>query len=417
MEDSSQLKAAILTVGDELTCGYRLDTNSRTISRRLVTVPLDVVLHLTVGDIAEDIHRGLDAALDVADVTIVTGGLGPTEDDLTRHTIADYFGLDLVENTEALVRLKERFARYGRQMSPSNRKQALIPEGGQIIHNDRGTAPGFYLQEDGKHLFVTPGIPYEMIGMLDAFILPRLRALAGGGRVVRRADLKVYGLPESEINERIQPMLRRGRNPVLGLLPHRGTITIELVARADIPEEAERLLAQDQDRLRELLGRHVISQDERDLPQVVADLLVDQGLTIATAELGTGGLVAARLTEPEGLGSWFQHSVVLSSRRDAVATFGGGDGMEEDLALGLARAARRRSSVDIGIGTGAVRIPPDSDSQRPYGTIRAAVDLRGRATCRELRFNGDRARIREWAADAVLALTRLWILRVLDLKK
>ena len=180
------MKAAILTIGDELTCGYRLDTNSKTISRRLATVPLDVILHLTVEDDTEAIHKGLRTALDAAGVVIATGGLGPTEDDLTRQAVATYFGLELVEDAGALARIRERFARRGRGMPESNRVQAQVPAGSTIIYNDRGTAAGFYLPADGKHLFVTPGIPYEMEGMLEEFILPYLRELVGAGRHVRR---------------------------------------------------------------------------------------------------------------------------------------------------------------------------------------------------------------------------------------
>ena len=405
------MKAAILTIGDELTCGYRLDTNSQAISRRLATVPLDVILHLTVEDDTEAIHKGLRTALDAAGVVIATGGLGPTEDDLTRQAAATYFGLELVEDTEALARIRERFARRGRTMPESNRVQAQVPAGSTIIYNDRGTAAGFYLPVDGKHLFVTPGIPYEMEGMLEEFILPHLRKLVGAGRHVRRAALKVYGLPESEINERIRPLLARGRNPLLGLLPHRGTITVEVVAAAATPGEAETLLATDLAALRAELGRHIISEDGRDLPQVVADLLVERGLTIATAELGTGGLVAARLTEPEGSERWFRRSAVVDEEIASLDKPKGGSLADEETALTMASTARYAASSDIGVGVGAVAIPKDGTPQRPYGAIHIAVNLRGHMICRRLSFNGDRARVREWAADGALALVRLWVLR------
>ncbi len=404
------MKAAILTIGDELTCGYRLDTNSQAISRRLATVPLDVILHLTVEDGTEAIHKGLRTALDAAGVVIATGGLGPTEDDLTRQAVATYFGLELVEDAEALARIRERFARRGRAMPESNRIQAQVPAGSTIIYNDRGTAAGFYLPADGKHIFVTPGIPYEMEGMLEEFILPHLRKLVGAGHHVRRAALKAYGLPESEINERIQPLLARGRNPLLGLLPHRGTITVEVVAAAATPGKAETLLATDLAALRAELGRYIISEDERDLPQVVADLLVKRGLTIATAELGTGGLVAARLTEPEGSERWFRRSAVVDEEIASLDKPRGCNLADEETALTMASTARYAASSDIGVGVGAVAIPKDGTPQRSYGVIHIAVNLRGNMICRRLSFNGDRARVREWAADGALALVRLQVL-------
>jgi nicotinamide-nucleotide amidase len=403
------MKAAILTIGDELTCGYRLDTNSQVISRRLISVPAEVILHLTVNDDLEAIHRGLRTVLDAADVVILTGGLGPTEDDLTRQAVAAYFDLELVENAQALAHMRERFARRSRTMPESNRIQAKVPAGSHIIYNDRGTASGFYLSVDGKHIFVTPGIPYEMEGMLERFILPQLQELAGDGRHVRRVALKVYGLPESEINERIRPMLARDRNPLLGLLPHRGTITIEVVATGVTPDETETLIEADLAMLRAELGRYIISEDGRDLPQVVADLLVEHGLTIAAAELGTGGLVAARLTEPEGCEQWFRRSLTFNSEREASGRGGKSHLNYEDDALTMANAIRQASAVDIGVGVGTITIPEDSVPQRPYGVIYVAVNLRGHETCRRLSFNGDRAHVREWAADAVLALVRLWV--------
>jgi nicotinamide-nucleotide amidase len=436
------MKSAILTIGDELTCGYRLDTNTQTISRRLALLPAEVVLHLTVGDDLEAVHRGLRTALEAADAVIVAGGLGPTEDDLTRQAIATYFGLELVENAEALARIRERFARFRRTMPESNRTQAQVPTGSQIIYNDRGTAAGFYLLveggtpvtlgelspnpplgelspnpplrgglESGKHVFVTPGIPYEMEGMLEGFILPRLRELVGAGRHVRRAAIKVYGLPESGINELIQPMMARDRNPLLGLLPHRGTITVEVTATGATSEEAEQLLEADLAALQVALGRYVISEDGRDLPQVVADLLVERGMTIATAELDTSGLVAARLTEPEGSERWFRRSAVVDEEIASLDKPKGGNLADKETALTMASTARYAASADIGVGVGAIAIPEDSTPQRPYGVVHVAVNLRGQATCRKLSFNGDRVRVREWAADAALALVRLWVLK------
>lgn len=406
------MRAAILAVGDELTCGYRLDTNSQVISRHLALLPVDVVMHLTVGDDLETIHRGLHAVLGEAEAIVITGGLGPTEDDLTRQAVATYFGLELVEDAEALTRIQERFAHRGRAMPESNRIQAQVPAGGTVIYNDRGTAAGFYLTVDGAHIFVTPGIPYEMEGMLEGFILPRLQELVGGGYHILRAAVKVYGLPESEINERIRPMLARDRDPLLGLLPHRGTITIEVVARGATEEEAEARIAADLAALRADLGRYVISEDERDLPQVVADLLVERGLTIATAELGTGGLMAARLTEPEGSERWFRGSLVFGSEAVGMPASAQEDSPPtgDVNALALADTARRLSPADVGVGAGAVTIATDSRPGRPCGVIHVAVDVRGQAICRRLSFSGDRVRVREWAADAALALVRLRLL-------
>jgi nicotinamide-nucleotide amidase len=246
--------------------------------------------------------------------------------------------------------------------------------------------------------------------MLQGFILPRLRELVGTGHCTRRAALKVYGLPESEINERIRPLLVRGRNPLLGLLPHRGTITVEVVAAGPTPQAVDALAEADLVPLRAALGRYVISEDERELPQVVADLLVERGWTIATAEFGMGGLVAARLTEPEGSRRWFRRSIVLDAELAASEESEGDDLPDEELALTMAASARKATGADVGVGVGEVVVPADSTPQRPYGVVHVAVNVRGQETSRRLSFNGDRASVREWAADAALGLVRLWML-------
>ena len=399
------MKAAIVAIGDELTCGYRLDTNSQFISQRLSSVPLDVVLHLTVPDTTKAIHEGLATALQAADVVIATGGLGPTEDDLTRQAVATYFGLTLEENAEALDRIRERFYRRNLHMPESNRQQAQVPAGSQTIQNDRGTAPGFYLHRETKHLFVTPGIPYEMDGMLEGFILPRLRELAGDDHHVRRTALKVYGLPESKINEIIRPLLTRGSNPLLGLLPHRGTITVEITASGDSTAKADTLLLNTVERLRELLGKYIISEDERDLPQVVADLLLVRDMTVAVNEIGTGGLVAARLTKPDGYDRWFRNSHVADPEGWPLSSPLTDNRMQQ-AASEMACAARKNSNVELGIGVGPISTQMDDTRRGPYTVAYAAVDLQGVQTIRRLSFNGDRVRAREWIADSTLALAR-----------
>jgi nicotinamide-nucleotide amidase len=400
------MKAAALAIGDELTCGYQLDTNSQFISRRLVALPADVVLHMAVGDDLHAIHTALHVAMHMTKVdgepavVVISGGLGPTEDDLTRRAVAAHFGLALVEDADALAHIRERFAHRGREMPESNRIQAQVPAGSRIIHNSRGTAAGFYLQVQGdRHVFVTPGVPYEMEGMLEDFVLPRLRELVGTDAYTRRAFVKIYGLPESEINERIRSMLTRDRNPLLGLLPSMGTITVELVASGSTPEETGALIEADVAALRAELGRHVISDDGRELPQVVADLLVARELTIAVAEVGTGGLVVARLTEPEGAERWFCEGSVLE-----------GNPAGDTAALARALAARQATVADIGVGVGPVILPEESTSDSPYAAVDVAVNMRGQETHHRLRTSGDRARARQWAADGALDQVRLCLL-------
>ena len=398
------MNGAVLAIGDELICGYQLDTNSQEVSQQLALVPVDVVLHVSVGDDPAHIQAALRMALGMVDVLVVTGGLGPTEDDLTRQVIAAHFGRELIEDPEALERIRERFARRGRTMPDGNRMQAWVPAGSQIIQNNRGTAAGFYLTVEGKHIFVTPGVPYELTGMMEDFILPKLRELVGNGRAVARRLLNVYGMPESEINERIRDMMARGRNPLLGSLPHLGTITLEVVASAPTREEAEALAAADVETLRARLGAHIISENGQELPEIVAELLSERALTIATAEWGTGGLVAGRLTRVAGAGRWYRHGAVdVPALERPVET-------EEEAVRALAALARASTGADIGVGVGHLLVEDAQPGRRPWGSFWAAVDVQGQAVAQRFSLSGERSFLREWAADAVLGALRACLL-------
>ncbi len=393
------MRAAILTVGDELTSGYRLDSNSQAIARRLSTVPLDVVLHVTVGDELAAIQDGLRTALAAADVVIVSGGLGPTEDDLTRQAIAAFFDRPLVEDGEALERMRERFARRGRPMPDRNRIQAQVPAGSQVIQNEWGTAAGFSIQSGNQHIFVTPGVPYEMLGMLEQSILPRLRERVASGAALHRGVLKLFGPTESEIAERIQTLLGRERNPLLGLLPQRGTITVEVVAHAATPAEAEALVEADLATLQAIFGPAVLCRDERTLPQVVGDLLTESGLTLAVAETaeGSGGAILARLNEAEGCPRWLRGGQVAPAGAQAVEA--------------IATAVRRELHAAVGLASGAMVCPPDAEPERPYWMMSVAVDLAGENVTWPLSFAGQRQRARDFMADAALNLLRRQLLR------
>ncbi|MBN1955227.1 MAG: CinA family protein [Anaerolineae bacterium] len=392
------MRAALIAVGDELTCGYRLDTNSQFIAQQLAALPLDVVLHLTVGDETAAIQAALGMAMDVAKVIVVAGGLGPTEDDLTRQAVAQFFQRSLEENPAALERMQERFARRGRSMPERNRTQAQIPAGSQPILNDRGTAAGFYLPESGRHIFAVPGVPYEMAGMMAGFILPRLQQITSGTQAVRRGVLKVFGIPESEVAQRIAAMMGRERNPLLGLLPRLGTITVEIVAKGATPQQAQALLDADRQALQAILGDAVLCSDERTLPEVVGDLLAQQGLQLAVAEAvdGTGGAIAACLTEVAGSGQWFRRGEVREWRDPSPRL--------------LAEQIRRSAAADAGLVSGPLAMPTDAAPGRPYGVIHVAVDLNGAVVEQRLSYSGERGWVRQFAASAAVNMLRLQLL-------
>jgi nicotinamide-nucleotide amidase len=292
-------------------------------------------------------------------------------------------------------------------MPESNRIQASIPSGCEVIHNERGTAAGFYLNLEDKHLFVTPGVPFEMEGMLEGFIMPRLREVVDSEHYVARTMLKVYGLPESEINERIRPMLHRNRNPLLGLLPEQGTITVEIVAIGATASEAQALIDTDTAALYAELGANVISEDDRAMHEVTGDLLSERGLTVATTEVGSAGLLAARLTEPRGSDRWFRSGLVLSPLA-AARLLEETPLDDEEAARMLARQARERTLADIGVGVSALFEPSNQSTRLPYRTVCIALSTSQEEWSDTLRFRVGRAR--QWAAEAALASIRQHLL-------
>ncbi len=406
------MDAEIIAVGSELLTPHRLDTNSLYLTEKLNALGIEVRFKTVVGDDPERLAAVLRAALDRSPLVILTGGLGPTEDDVNRAVVAEVLGRRLHEVPEIRRRIEERFARLGRSMAENNLRQALVPEGAAWLPNDHGTAPGIWLEHKGVTIVLLPGPPGELKAMFEAQCRPRLERIATGERIRSRV-LKVVGLPESEVDQRIAPVYKAYANPVTTILATPGAIEIHLRARAASDAEAEALLTDLGDKVELALGDHVFSARGESLEEVVGMFLVMKHKTVAVAESCTGGLLSERLTRTPGSSNFFAGGAVCYSNElktklagvppSLIETHGA---VSKPTAQALAEGIRQRAAASLGVGITGIAGPGGGTPEKPVGLVYIALaDERG-TEVREFRFPGSRERIRQWASQAALEMVR-----------
>ena len=311
------MRAELLAIGSELLGPLRSDTNTLWLTARLLEAGIEVGARGTITDDAALLEHALRAALERADVVLATGGLGPTADDLTREAAAAALGRRLRRDPGLLQALRDRFASFGRRMSPVNEKQADVIEGAVVLPNARGTAPGQRIEHEGRMLVLLPGPPGEMQPMFEEQVLPLLRGRAGG-RILRTRVLRIAAMPESEVDALVAPLYRDVRNPRTTILGAPGEVELHLTGEGASVEEAEERIESLARGMRERLAERIYSEDGRDLPNVVAALLRERGLSLAVAESCTGGLLAARLTDVPGASAFLERAFVTYSNRAKV---------------------------------------------------------------------------------------------------
>lgn len=411
--DRGYKKAGIISIGNELLSGKTVDTNAAYIADRLRTVGLPVVCVCSVADEEPAIRRKLSLALEEADVLVISGGLGPTDDDLTRQAIAGLLGVDLVLRDDLLAGLRQFFDRRGIEMVRKNAIQAYIPQGTTPIANEWGTAPGIRAELGSKILYAMPGVPSEMRHMLDAFILPELRRYSAGQAIVVRR-LRCFGAGESKVAEMIGDAMQRGRNPLVNCTVNMGVITLEIVATAASTDEAEAMAIRKEQSLRAVLGDLVYGVGDQTLAEVVGEHLVRTGQSLAVAESCTGGLLASLITEIPGSSRYFTYGWVTYSNRAKntelqvpVEMIDKHGAVSEQVALAMAQGARRRSGADYAIAITGIAGPGGGSEQKPVGLVYIGVDSRDGAETSRFVFSSDRCFVRLRAAQTALNMLRL----------
>ena len=408
--------ASIVTIGNELLNGHTTDTNTTYICQQLLSIGIPVVSVYTVGDEISKIVLALKRAAEDADIVIATGGLGPTDDDITRQAFAEFLNVKLQLDSRLLEDIRRYFEERNLVMPERNAIQAHIPQGAEPVENPLGTAPGICARTGNKILFSLPGVPFEMKQMFEATILPRLRK-QGGGRFVVIKKIRCFGDGESVIAEKLGNLMARQRNPLINSTVSSGVITLHVVASGQDEKQAQEMAERDIDNLRSILRELVYGIDEQTLPEVVGQLLTDNKKTIATAESCTGGLVAKMLTDIPGSSAYFTQGWVTYSNKAKIEQLGVPQeliekygAVSEEVASAMAQHARQKAQTDYSIAITGIAGPSGGTEQKPVGLVYICVCSDNICQTRRFLFSQSRDIIRNRAALTALNMLRLMLL-------
>lgn len=416
------VRAVILAVGSEMLTGARMDSNSIFVTEVLNSIGIEVAYKAVVGDDRRELEAQTGFALSRHQVLILTGGLGPTDDDLTRETVAGLLGLPLEEDAVILESIRGRFASRGWHMPAVNRRQAQVPRGAIVIDNPRGSAPGLLIEHDGRVIALLPGPPREMQPMMSGPVRERLAPLAGGVHLRRRL-LKIAGRTESRVEEITQPIyttwLQQTPPIETTILAAPGQIELHLSVRVVDEAAGVRALDVAVGQLEQVLGADLVSHDGRSIEQVVGDLLRARGWRIALAESCTGGLLASLLTDVPGSSDYVERGVVAYSNAaktewlDVPETLIDAHGaVSEPVARAMAANVRVRSGADVGVGITGIAGPGGGSAEKPVGTVCIAVALPDQVSASVFRFLGGRETVKTFSATAALDMVRRLLLGV-----
>jgi nicotinamide-nucleotide amidase len=410
------LRAEILAVGSELLTPLRSETNAVYLTAELLKAGVDVGARITVADDPGLLESAFRSALGRADIVIATGGLGPTEDDLTREAAAAALGRGIRRDPELLDGLRARFARYGRPMAPVNEKQADLIEGGRALPNRFGSACGQTVEADGRLLVLLPGPPNEMQPMFEEQVLPLIRERAQGA-MLRTRILRIASMSESDVEQVVAPIYKTFTNPRTTILGSPGQVELHLTAEGPSPEAVAERLEALAAAIREALPGRVYSEDGGELPEVVAGLLRERGLTLALAESCTGGLLSERLTSVPGASAFLERAYVTYSNRSKVELLGvdpvlieSAGAVSAEVASAMAAGARRAAGTDVAVSITGIAGPDGGTPEKPVGLVFIATDGRAGDRVRRIQFLGTRDRVRFQATQAALEMVRRGLL-------
>jgi nicotinamide-nucleotide amidase len=412
------MKAEIIAVGSELLTPDRLDTNSLFITRRLNQLGIAVTHKTVVGDDRDRLRDAFRDALRRSELVISTGGLGPTLDDLTREAVADFLGRKLLLNKDVLERVEARFRRLGRAMPENNKRQALVLEGASVLENSVGTAPGLWLENDGHLIVLLPGPPAEMNAIFTQHVESRLARLSGGLRLYAR-EMRVAGLPESEVDHRAAPIYSTYPDVETTILAAPGEIQIHLRAWSGDAAATDAKLKEMVERLTLTLGESVFTASGESLEQAVGRELTRHQATIAAAESCTGGLLAERLTRVPGSSAYFRGGVVCYSNDLKTAwaevppeLIESQGAVSSAVATALAAGIRRRTGATLGVGITGIAGPGGGSPEKPVGLVHIALADALKGSERTAQLSGDRERIRWQASQLALDMVRRYLLHL-----
>ena len=376
------MKTAILTVGTEILFGQIVNTNAAYLSRELNNLGFDVMYHYSVGDNPKRLLELIHLAFRDCDMIITTGGLGPTQDDLTKETIAKAMGERIVVSDMAMEALKSHYRKSERPMTENNLKQAYMPESAEVLPNDQGTAPGFWLEKDGKIIVSMPGPPREMTNMFSKEVMPRLRSLQDS--VIHYRILRTFGLGESKMETVLLPLIDEQTDPTIATYAKEGECSLRIASKRATLQEAKKAVDDMSQRVMDIIGEYVYSQDNEDLKDVVGRLLISKNITVSCAESCTGGLFAGTLTDIPGISCVFDRGIVtysnkakmeeLGVKEDTLETFGA---VSSQTAAEMAQGLAEKTGSDLCISVTGIAGPDGGSLQKPVGTAYVGIRWKG----------------------------------------
>ncbi len=409
------MRAEIISIGDELLIGQVINTNQAFIAEQLNRAGIYTEKMTTVGDNEQDILKAFNAAIVTYDVICVTGGLGPTHDDITKDVVAKFFNTHLVMDEAALAKIINLMQRRGMKLAESSKNQALIPSGSTVIPNTAGSAPGFMIEKNGKYFFVMPGVPFEMKGMVEDWIIPFFEK-KNVGTIVRHRTLKTTGIGESLLAEEVgdvQDIIGTDETITLAFLPNSMGTKMRITVREKNILKAEEKLSKAESVIRSRVEKYVYSSDEKELEDVVGELLNNQKLTLCTAESCTGGMIANRITNVPGSSNYFKRGFIVYSNsskteeldvpEELISRHGA---VSKEVAAAMAERARKISGTDIAIAITGIAGPSGGTEEKPVGTAWIGYSDVQSTIAMKFNFGEHRLRFKERASQAALELLR-----------
>ena len=411
------MRAEILAVGTELLMGQIVNTNAQYISSKLPEAGVGVYYHSVVGDNPDRLEECLKLALERCDIVITTGGLGPTQDDLTKETISRVCGKKLVVHEESLNKIKNYFSRLGKQMPQNNEKQAYMPEGCILLKNNNGTAPGCMIEMGEKVVVMLPGPPVEMKPMFMDYVMPYFKNK--GDYSLESVILRVFGIGESAMETKIMDLIDGQTNPTIATYAKEGEVTIRVTASVPKGESAETILIPVVNEIKRRTGDNLYSDKDETLDAVAAGLLLKNSITIATAESCTGGLISENLTDIPGISRVFMGGAVTYSNEAKMEYLGvkaqtleAYGAVSRETAVEMAEGIRNRLKTNIGISVTGIAGPDGGTAQKPVGLVYIGLSSDSGTVTKELRLSGNRKKIRTVTALNVFDLIRRHILKL-----
>jgi nicotinamide-nucleotide amidase len=410
------MRAEIIATGSELLSGGVVDTNSVFLAEELLDIGIETAFKTIVGDDDKDMEDAIRTALERVDVMLVTGGIGPTEDDRTRKAIARVLKKRLVLSDDALKAVKAVFSAKGKAYPGANDRQALIPAGARLLGNPVGVAPGFMLVEDEKFIAVLPGVPAEMQAMFRENLRPALKEHFGGKAVIRRKVLHTCGLSESKVNELVQDILKQKR-PAVGLTARETGVDIRIVAQEGNGARSRSSVERTESEVRKRLGDAVYGIDGQEMEEILGALLLQRKMTISVAESCTGGLIGGRITNVAGSSAYFERGVVTYSNAAKAELLGVPADLIErhgavsrETAKAMAQGMRERAKTDLGLAVTGIAGPTGGTQEKPVGIVYIALASPDGVTVNEHRLLGTRSQVRQRTAQMAMDMVRRYLI-------